>query len=59
MEAGLGAAEMGEKAVKYGKRIRFGATGKHLHRKADKRQNKIKTGRYIGAAMGHREKDVR
>lgn len=42
----------GEKTVKYGKRIRFGTTGKHLHREADKRQNKIKADRYINAAMG-------
>ena len=51
----------GEKTVKYGKRIRFGATGKHLHQKSDNRQTKIKADRYIDVAMGFvsREKSMR
>lgn len=44
--------------MKYGKRIRFGTAGKHLHLKADKKQNKIKADRYLDSIMGLESKDL-
>lgn len=42
--------------MKLGKRIRFGCTGKHLHKQADKKENKIKTNRYLDRIMDVAEK---